>query len=99
MCLLNVHLFISGRVQKVGFRFFAKMKAKELGLSGWVCNLPDNRVEVVVVGNEEKINKIIEWLHQGSPLARMDNVEIKDRKIIKKDSFGGEFSIKRIKNF
>ena len=93
--MFKVHLFISGRVQKVGFRFLTKMKAKELGLSGWVRNLPDGRVETVIVGDEEKINEIVKWLYHASPLARVDKVEIKNRKIVNKDPFGGNFTIRR----
>jgi len=92
--MLGVHLFISGRVQKVGFRFLTKMKAKELGLSGWVRNLPDGRVETVIVGDKEKVDEIVKWLHQGSPLARVDSIEVKD-KVIKEDPFDSNFTIRR----
>ena len=92
--MLKVHLFISGRVQKVGFRFLTKMKAKELGLSGWVRNLPDGRVETVIVGDKGKVDEMIKWLHQGSPLARVDSMEVKD-KVIKEDSFDGDFTIRK----
>ena len=93
--MFKVHLFISGRVQRVGFRFLTKMKAKELGLSGWVWNLPDGRVETVIVGDKGKIDEMVKWLHQGSPLARVDKVEIKNRKIVNKDPFGGDFTIRK----
>ena len=94
--MFKVHLFISGRVQKVGFRFLTKIKAKELGLSGWVRNLPDGRVETIIVGDKEKVNEMVKWLHQGSPLARVDKVEIENRKIVNKNPFGGNFTIRRV---
>ena len=92
--MLKVHIFISGQVQKVGFRFLAKMKAKQLGVSGWVRNLPDGRVETIIVSDKEKVDEMIKWLHQGSPLARVDSVEVKD-KVVKEDPFGGNFTIRR----
>jgi len=93
--MFEVHVFISGRVQKVGFRFLTKMKAKELALSGWVRNLPDGRVETTIVGDKEKVDEMIKWLHQGSPLARVDSIEVKD-KVIKEDPFDSNFTIRKI---
>ena len=92
--MFKVHVFISGRVQKVGFRFLTKTKAKELGLSGWVRNLPDGRVEIIIVGDKEKVDEMVKWLYQGSPLARVDSMEVKD-KVIKEDPFGGNFTIRK----
>ena len=93
--MLRVHLFISGRVQGVGFRFFTKTKAKELSLSGWVCNLSDGRVETVIIGDKGKMDEMIKWLYHPSPLARVDKVEVKDKKIVNKDSFGDDFTIRK----
>lgn len=50
------HYFISGRVQEVGFRYTAFYIAEELGLSGWVSNLPDGRVEMELQGKPETID-------------------------------------------
>ena len=93
--MFKVHLFISGRVQGVGFRFFTKIKAKGLGLSGWVRNLPDGRVETVIVGNKRRVEEIIKWFDHASPLARVDGVEIKSRKTVDKDLFDGIFTIRK----
>ena len=94
MSFLKVHLFVSGRVQGVGFRMFTKIKAENLGLSGWVRNLKDGRVEVVLVGPGEKIEEMLSWLKQGSPLARVEEVKIDGKKVIKKDPFSGQFEIR-----
>jgi len=93
--MLKVHLFISGRVQGVGFRFFTAQKARSLGLSGWVRNLSDGRVEMVLAGPNSLINKMITTIKEGviSPLARVEKVVIKDRKEIKNDPFKGHFEI------
>jgi acylphosphatase len=72
----RVHLFVSGRVQGVFFRAHTRDLAQKLGLSGFVRNLPDGRVEVVAEGPEEKLQELIEFCHRGPPLAHVTNVEI-----------------------
>jgi len=71
------HVLISGRVQGVWFRATTKEKAEELGVTGWVRNTSDGRVEAVFMGEEDKVNKLIEWCHQGPPLAEVEKVEVK----------------------
>jgi acylphosphatase len=61
----KVHLFISGFVQGVGFRQFVKANARKLGLTGWVRNLADERVEALFQGPEETIKKAIEICKKG----------------------------------
>ena len=63
----RAHIFYSGRVQGVGFRFTAERLALDLRLRGWVKNLPDGRVEVVCEGSKEKIDKYLVVIHE-SPL-------------------------------
>ncbi|MCX7832528.1 MAG: acylphosphatase [Actinobacteria bacterium] len=72
----RAHIFISGKVQGVWFRSSTKRVAEELGLSGWARNLPDGRVEAVFEGDEEKINKAIEWCRIGPPNARVEKVDV-----------------------
>ncbi|MGH7197623.1 MAG: acylphosphatase [Candidatus Omnitrophota bacterium] len=60
----RAHVFYSGRVQGVGFRYTAERLALELGLVGWVKNLPDNRVELVCEGSKEKIDEFLRRLTQ-----------------------------------
>lgn len=72
----RVHVFISGRVQGVFFRDYTRREAEKLGLRGWVRNLPDGRVEAVFDGPEDSLEKMIAWCRQGSPRARVDNVEV-----------------------
>ena len=76
----KAHLFISGQVQGVFFRAFTRTKAQELGLTGWVQNLPDGRVEALLEGDEENIKKMIKWAKIGSPGAQVADlkVELKD---------------------
>jgi len=70
------HAFISGRVQGVAFRFFAREVASELGLTGWVSNLYDGRVEVVAEGDREKLELFLAELKKGPRLARVEKVEV-----------------------
>jgi len=73
----RTHLFISGRVQGVFYRANTRDQARRLGLTGWVRNLPDGRVEAVVEGEEEKIKELIDWCHQGPPGAQVRGVELR----------------------
>lgn len=72
----RAHVFVSGKVQGVFFRQNALKKAKALGISGWIKNTEDGRVEAIIEGEEEKINTMIEWLKVGPPLARVKNIEV-----------------------
>ena len=73
------HLLISGRVQGVWFRHNTDLKAREIGdLCGWVRNLPDGRVEVLVQGSPEKIAALRHWCQQGPPLARVEYLEVQE---------------------
>lgn len=69
------HLFISGRVQGVTFRTSTRKKAQKLGVDGWVKNLSDGRVEAVIEGDEEKVNKLVGWCNTGPRLANVEEVE------------------------
>ena len=66
---------VSGRVQGVGFRYFVVREAEALGLAGWVRNLPDGRVEVVVSGEDVPVGVLEGRLWQGPPHARVAGVE------------------------
>ena len=65
---------ISGRVQGVGFRSFAYRYANAFELTGWVKNLHDGRVEVVVEGDKNKVSQYVRLLETGSPWSRVDNI-------------------------
>jgi acylphosphatase len=73
---LRAHVFIAGRVQGVSFRWYTQRKAQELGLTGWVRNLWDRRVEAVFEGNAEAVRQAVAWCHTGEPPARVSHVEV-----------------------
>ncbi len=72
----RVHLFVAGRVQGVFFRQSAHDKALELGLSGWVRNRADGRVEGVAEGDDEKVDAWVAWCRQGPPSALVRDVSL-----------------------
>lgn len=73
---VRAHVHISGRVQGVTFRASTRRKAKELGVKGWVKNLPDGGVEAVFEGPEEAVKELVDWCHDGPRPARVENVEV-----------------------
>ena len=88
---IRVHIFVSGKVQGVFFRENTKKKAEELLISGWVRNLPDERVEAVFEGERENIEKILKWAKKGPFFAKVDNLEILQ------EDYRGEFDNFEIK--
>jgi acylphosphatase len=66
---------VGGTVQGVGFRFFVQDKAAALGLSGWVRNLSDGRVEVYAIGSAAKLSEFAAALHTGPRMAHVRTVE------------------------
>lgn len=72
----RTHVFVSGRVQGVMFRYFTKKKAHKLGLKGFVKNLDDGRVEIVVEGDKKYIRKFITWCKKGPIWSIVEHVNI-----------------------
>ena len=66
--------FITGRVQGVGFRFFAEAQASVEGVHGYVRNLPDGRVEALVEGDEESVERVERALRRGPAGSRIESV-------------------------
>ena len=73
---VKAHVFIEGRVQGVFFRANTREEANLLGLTGWVKNCWDGRVEAVFEGEKEKVEKVISWCKKGPPGSLVKNVEI-----------------------
>lgn len=71
----RLHVFIEGLVQGVGFRHAVYMEAGKLGLTGWVKNLPDNRVEACFEGDRSTLESMLTWCRRGPFLSKVEQVE------------------------
>jgi acylphosphatase len=78
--LSQFEIIISGRVQGVGFRAAARRQARSLQLKGWVENLADGSVRVVVSGDMENCSKFISWSREGSGYSWVERVDIHEMK-------------------
>jgi acylphosphatase len=67
----QLHAIVRGRVQGVSFRHYTQLYARELGLTGWVRNLPDGTVEVTAEGTREALEQLLAFLNQGPQGARV----------------------------
>ncbi|HEX9822836.1 MAG TPA: acylphosphatase [Actinomycetota bacterium] len=74
--VVRARVLVSGGVQGVFYRASAHQRAVELGLSGWVRNLPEGRVEAVLEGPEADVDAMIAWCREGTPLSRVERVEV-----------------------
>jgi acylphosphatase len=82
----RAHVFVGGKVQGVFFRQKTKQQAQILGVTGWVRNLPDGRVESVFEGEEQAVKALVEYCHHGPSYARVENVDVTW------EDYRGEFS-------
>lgn len=76
MATIRRRALISGRVQGVAFRAYTRQAARNVGVVGWVQNLPDGRVEAVFEGMPEQVHAMIDWCRHGPPSSRVDKVEV-----------------------
>ncbi|UCG11181.1 MAG: acylphosphatase [Deltaproteobacteria bacterium] len=87
----RAHVLISGRVQGVFFRDYTRRAARARGISGWVMNTRDGRVEAVLEGEKEMVEDMIRWCHQGSPMSYVSDVSVQWEEYV------GEFGDFRVK--
>lgn len=72
----RLHATVHGRVQGVSFRHYTMLRAREIGVSGWVRNLPDGAVEVIAEGGRDQLDDLLAFLRQGPPAARVLEVDV-----------------------
>jgi acylphosphatase len=84
---IRVHVFVSGKVQGVGYRATTWDTATLLKLKGWVRNLRDGRVEAVFEGPADTVDEMIRWCHQGPPAAKVQDVTIEHEPVEGLQSF------------
>ncbi len=88
----TIHIVVTGRVQGVGFRHFTVRRARNLGLCGWVRNLPDGRVEAAVQGPDESVETLIDLLRTGPAASEVTDLkieEIEETMEIEHEAFSG----------
>lgn len=90
--MMTYQIYISGKVQGVFFRASTQAKAQELGLTGYVENLPDGRVHAIISGTDSACLSLIHWCQQGSPQAQVEAVEAHR---LKQPQTFSNFSIRR----
>jgi len=88
----RVHLIVHGQVQGVGFRWSTREQATQLGITGYVKNLPDGTVEIVAEGETPNVNQFLDWAKQGPPGAQVKQVDIDYGEV---NGEFGQFTIER----
>lgn len=83
---IRAHVFVSGRVQGVFFRAETMNEAERHHVTGWVRNMRDGRVEAIFEGEEQDVDKMIEFCRHGSPAARVMSVGVH------KEPYSGEYT-------
>ncbi len=73
---MQAHVFISGIVQGVGYRYFIKSNAQKLGITGWVKNTNNGKVEAVFQGEQEKLQQMIALSHQGPVFSEVNDIQL-----------------------
>ncbi len=73
-------VIVKGKVQGVAFRAYSRSAAREIGVFGWIRNLPDGSVETVVEGDPESVGLMLAWLKKGAPHSRVDDLVIVEEK-------------------
>lgn len=85
--LKTISIIVSGKVQGVWYRKYTVDKATELGISGFVKNLPDDSVYILATGTDEQLNALVQWCYIGSPKSRVEKVEVKEELLQKFNDF------------
>jgi acylphosphatase len=75
MANIGMHVYVSGYVQGVAFRYNAIRQATRLGVTGWVKNRRDGRVELLIEGESEAVQEMVNWCHYGPRSAMVSDVQ------------------------
>lgn len=79
--------WVYGKVQGVGYRFFCRKKAYELGVDGYALNLADGRVEVLMCGDEKAVARMIDALHEGPVFSQVLGVDVEHCDLVQTSGF------------
>lgn len=78
---IRAQVLVSGKVQGVNYRFWTLKKARQLGINGWVRNLPDGRVEAVFEGDRAAVHQMVNWCHTGPAAASVKKVGVEESEL------------------
>lgn len=76
MSLKRAHIFLEGRVQGVYFRSYSEEWAKQAGVTGWIKNTSNGKLEALLEGEEEDVVEVIAYMRQGPPYAQVTGVKV-----------------------
>ncbi len=82
---LKINIF--GRVQGVSFRYYTQQKARELGIRGYVKNMPDGSVYIEATGKEDQMDQFVDFCRQGPSMARVENLEMENTGAVREETF------------
>jgi acylphosphatase len=74
--MIHVNITVTGKVQKIGYRFMAMQTAVKLGVHGFVRNVDDDRVYIEAEGEGNRVDEFIKWCKTGPPWARVDQISV-----------------------
>lgn len=92
MKAVTKHLMITGNVQGVGFRAYTRRAARTVGVTGWVRNLADGQVEMLLHGDPDRVDGVIQQIAGGPPGARVESMVVDD---VEMDETLDQFTIRR----
>lgn len=72
----QAHIIISGQVQGVGYRYFVRSNARKLGLTGWVRNITNGKVEAILQGSQDQIEEMLALARTGPMLSDVKDIEV-----------------------
>jgi acylphosphatase len=87
MALIARHVSVTGQVQGVFFRAWMREQAAQLGVTGWVRNCPDGRVDAHIEGGGASVEELIRRVRRGPPAARVEDVRLWDVELCDFDAF------------
>jgi acylphosphatase len=79
MAKIGTHVYVSGYVQGVAYRYTAIRQARHLEVTGWVRNLRDGRVELLIEGEETQVKQMVDWCRHGPRTASVTDIETETR--------------------
>jgi acylphosphatase len=89
--MIHKNIQIFGRVQGVGFRYSARIAARNYGIKGYVRNMPDGSVYLEAEGQEKNVAEFINWCRKGPDFAYIDRIKVEDASLRNYESFEVRF--------